>query len=243
MGIAESTARATKRLGVGRAARSARLLDAIIFDMDGLLIDSEPLWVRAEIEIFGSVGVRLAPEDCARTKGLRVDDVVRYWHSRMGWEGTSPREVERRLVARVAELVRAEGAALPGVAVALAVARESARRVALASSSPMAIIRATLERLGLEAAFDIVASAEGERYGKPHPGIFLSTAERLEAESTRCLVLEDSMTGVVAAKAARMACVAVPEAYPEHDARFVLADVIVGSLHDVTTDLVRRITY
>lgn len=210
---------------------------AVIFDMDGLLIDSEPLWVRAEIEIFAEVGVTLAEEDCARTKGLRTDDVIAYWYARRPWTGTSPADVEARLIGRVASLVRAEGRALPGVAHAIAMAREGGRRMALASSSPLVIIHAALERLGLEGAFDVVQSAQSLPLGKPHPGIFLRTAELLSVPAVDCVVLEDSLTGVIAAKAARMTCIAVPFDHPEHDARFVIADAIVPSLEELTSAL------
>jgi sugar-phosphatase len=199
------------------------VLRAVIFDMDGLLIDSEPLWVRAEIEVFGSAGVPLTEDDCARTKGLRVDDVVAYWHTRRGFGGASKAEVEERLVARVIELIRAEGQALPGIDSALTAARlASGGRIALASSSPMPIIEAALQRLGLAAAFDAVSSAQVEPFGKPHPAIFLRTAERLGASPLECVVIEDSMTGVIAAKAARMGCIAVPFDHPAHEARFVV---------------------
>ena len=210
---------------------------AVIFDMDGLLVDSEPLWVRAEIEIFGQVGVLLGEEDCAQTKGLRTDDVIAYWHTRRPWQGTPPADVEARLIGRVASLVREEGRALPGVATAIVAAREGGRRVALASSSPLVIIHATLERLGLEGAFDVVQSAQSLPLGKPHPGIFLRTAELLSVPAVECVVLEDSLTGVIAAKAARMSCVAVPFDHPDHDPRFVIADAIVRSLEEVTTEL------
>ena len=214
---------------------------AVIFDMDGLLVDSEPLWVRAEIEIFGEVGVVLTEADCAQTKGLRTDDVIAYWHTRRPWTGPSLRaDVEARLIGRVAALVREEGRALPGVASAIAVARDGGRRVALASSSPLVIIHATLERLGLEGAFDVVQSAQSLPLGKPHPGIFLRTAELLAVPAVDCVVLEDSLTGVIAAKAARMSCVAVPFDHPDHDARFVIADAIVRSLEDVTSELLDR---
>lgn len=215
------------------------MLRGVIFDMDGLLIDSEPLWVRAEIEVFGEAGVALCEQDCAQTKGLRIDDVVRHWHARRGFVGAEPRVIEKRLIARVIELVRAEGRALPGVPEALAVAR--GRRLGLASSSPSAVIDATLARLGLERAFEVVQSAETEPFGKPHPAIFLRTAERLGVAPVDCMVLEDSLNGVVAAKAARMACVAVPFNHPQHDPRFVLADAVVGSLGDVTAELVAEL--
>lgn len=217
------------------------MVSAVIFDMDGLLIDSEPLWVRAEIEVFGSVGVSLTEADCARTKGLRVDDVVAYWHVRRGFGSTSPEEVEARLVARVVELVRSEGRALPGMSIAIAAARSTSRRIALASSSPMAIIEAALQRLDLSATFDVVSSAQGEPFGKPHPAIFLRTAERLGVSPLESVVVEDSMTGVIAAKAARMACIAVPFDHPAHDTRFVVADAVVASLADVTTDLFEHV--
>lgn len=227
---------------------------AVIFDMDGLLIDSEPLWLRAEIEVFGEVGVVLDEDDCAKTKGLRIDDIVAYWHARKAgtWDDSrSPRDTEKRLVERMRELIRAEGAALPGVRHALAIAKKNGRKIALASSSPRTLIDAVLERLDLATTFDIVQSAETEPLGKPHPGIFLTTAFRLGVAPVDCLVLEDSLTGVVAAKAARMAVIAVPSLppaqtrgpgnHPEHDARFVLSDGIVGSLAEISEELLAAI--
>jgi HAD superfamily hydrolase (TIGR01509 family) len=214
------------------------MIRAVVFDMDGLLVDSEPLWVRAEIAVFGEVGVTLSEDDCLRTKGLRSDDVVAFWHALSPWESPALHEVQSRLCTRVADLVRAEGRALPGVAHAIAIARENGRKIALASSSPSIVIRATLERLGLEDTFAIVQSAETEPLGKPHPGIFLTTAARLGIAPTECLVLEDSLTGVIAAKAARMTCIAVPCDYPKHDPRFVIADAVVGSLADLTSQMV-----
>jgi mannitol-1-/sugar-/sorbitol-6-/2-deoxyglucose-6-phosphatase len=215
---------------------------AIIFDMDGLLIDSEPLWVRAEIEVFGAAGLPLREEDCARTKGLRVDDVVAYWHASTpsGFAHATPAEVEQRLIARVAELVAAEGRALSGVFAALAVARSNARWIALASSSPLPIIGAALERLGLASTFDVVHSAQNEPFGKPHPVTFLRTAERLEVSPLDCVVIEDSITGVIAAKAARMGCIAVPFDHPDHAAGFAIADVVLGSLESLTAEVLER---
>lgn len=212
------------------------MLRAVLFDLDGLLIDSEPLWVRAEIEVFGAVGVVLTEDDCAKTKGLRTDDVIAYWHTRRPWSGVSPRAIELGLIETVAALVKREGQALPGVQAAVAAAREQGRKLALASSSPLTIIEAALDALDLRGAFDVVQSAETEPLGKPHPGIFLRAADRLEVAPTASLVLEDSVTGLIAAKAARMACIAVPAAFPPDDARFALADDVVASLAEVTAD-------
>jgi sugar-phosphatase len=217
------------------------MLRAVIFDMDGLLIDSEPLWVRAEIECFGKVGLDLSQANCEKNKGLRIDDVVDHWYARSPWTGPSPREVEARIVARIAELIRSEGQALAGMREALVIAREAGRALALASSSPSPVIDAVLDRLGIRSVFNAIVSAEKEAYGKPHPGIFLSTANRLGVAPTECLVLEDSLPGLIAAKAARMACIAVPFDWPAHDARFALADAVVPSLAHVTREVIERI--
>ena len=104
-------------------------------------------------------------------------------------------------------------------------------KVALASSSAYRVIRAVVERLGLADAFDLIYSAEEEEYGKPHPGVYLTTAHRLGVAPTRCLAVEDSLNGVLAAKAARMKCVAIPEAEARHDPRFAIADTVLDSLN------------
>src|SRR5262245_9164086 len=111
------------------------MFDAVIFDLDGLLIDSEPLWVRAELEVFSAAGVVLTEMDCLRTKGLRIDDLVAFWHAERGL-AVKVTDVEERLVRRVVELIESEGKRLPGVETAIATARSMAPKLALASSSP-----------------------------------------------------------------------------------------------------------
>ena len=219
---------------VARAAMT-RPAAAVIFDMDGILIDSEPLWVRAEIEVFAQHGVTLGESDCAKTKGLRIDELVTYWHTATpgGLRGASLRAIEERLVDRVVALVTEEGRALRGVEDALAAARAGGRPIALASSSPKRLIEAALARLDLAGAFSVVQSAETEELGKPHPAIFLRTAERLGVPPVDCVVVEDSLLGVIAAKAARMRCIAVPVDHPNQEARFCLADRVVASLADL----------
>lgn len=200
---------------------------AAIFDMDGLLIDSEPLWRKAEVEVFATVGLHLTEAECEETTGLRIDEVVGYRHGQKPWEDPPQRVIVERIVDRLIELVRERGEPLPGVDHAITRCRADGLRLALASSSPRRIIDATLARLGLADTFEVVASAEDDRYGKPHPAVFLRCAELLGVPPTECLVLEDSLNGVIAAKAARMTCVAVPE---KPDARFAIADRVLGSL-------------
>jgi sugar-phosphatase len=106
-------------------------------------------------------------------------------------------------------------------------------QLAVASSSPPRLIEASLARLGLRDHFTEIVSAESEPYGKPHPAVFLTTAARLGVAPTECLVFEDSLNGLVAAKAARMICVAVPERV---DPRFAFADLVLPSLEAFDDD-------
>ncbi len=200
---------------------------AAIFDMDGLLIDSEPLWRKAEVEVFGTVGLSLTEAECEATTGLRIDEVVAFRHAQRPWDDPPEPAIVARIVDRVIELVSARGMPLPGVEHAIARCRADGLRLALASSSPRRLIDATLARLGLANTFEVIASAEDDRLGKPHPAVFLRCAEMLGVPPTACLVLEDSLNGVIAAKAARMTCVAVPE---KPDPRFAIADRVLGSL-------------
>ncbi len=202
---------------------------AAIFDMDGLLVDSEPLWRHAEIEVFGGLGVRLTEDDCRQTMGLRIDEVVRYWRDRFPWEGVADDEVadqvERAVIVRVGEA----GQALPGAVEAVRFLSERVV-IGLASSSSKRVIAANLAQLGLSDRFAVIASGEDELFGKPHPAIYLTAAKALGIAPTACLALEDSMNGVIAAKAARMRCIAVPAADDPNRERLGIADRVLASL-------------
>ena len=205
-------------------------MQAAIFDMDGLLIDSEPLWRLAETEVFAQVGVSLSDRMCEETMGLRTDEVVRHWYQRYPWQGRSPRWVEDQIVRRVEHLIRRRGVALPGVHEALATLQAATCPIALASSSPPVLIDAVLETLGLERTFEIRCSASDEEHGKPHPAVYLSAAARLGIDPADCVAFEDSMTGLRSAKAAGMKVVVVPAESRYEDPRFDEADWKLPSL-------------
>ncbi|HKH49370.1 MAG TPA: hexitol phosphatase HxpB [Thermoanaerobaculia bacterium] len=217
------------------------MLCALVFDMDGLLIDSEPLWHEAEVHGFGLAGLCLTPEQCLETTGLRVDEVVRFRYAQHPWTAPSQDAVASAIVARVVELVHAKGVLKPGVAQALRFARDSGLRVALASSSPSVIIHAVLDTFGLRAAFEVIHSAEEEARGKPEPDVYLTAARKLGVEPAACVALEDSPNGVLAAKAAGMKCIAIPEPVLRHDPRLARADVLIESLTEVDADLLNRL--
>lgn len=215
-------------------------LAAVLFDLDGVLVASEPIWRAVEAEVVRRAGHELSEETARATKGLRIDEVVRFWRNELGWSDLDPEEVEVAVVDGVIEGIERQPA-LPGVAAALATARRHNLKLAVASASPSRLLTATLRHLGLEDHFDAVISAEHDPYGKPHPGVFLRAAETLGAAPTTCLVVEDSANGVVAAKAARMRCVAVPEPGEALSPAFALADAVLASLADFDDDLLAKL--
>ena len=184
-------------------------MPAVIFDMDGVLIDSEPRWHVAEIEVFGSVGVPLTAQKCLETTGLRTDAMVDYWYERHPWSGQTKSDVGRRVQERVRDLVIAHGTAIEGALELLGALRASGVPLALCSSSPRFLIEATCEKLGILRNFVVLQSAEDCARGKPHPDPYLATAERLGVAPAGCVVIEDSINGMKSARAAGMKVVGV----------------------------------
>ena len=212
-------------------------VDAAIFDMDGLLIDSEILWHEAEIEILGALGVPLVVEGCRSTKGMFVDEVTAHWYGLYPWgPDPTPDEVAVTVVDRVIELTLSVGRLQPGAEQSIELCARRGMPLAVASSSPYRLIEAALGHFGLRERFAVVHSAEDEQYGKPHPAVFLTAAAELGVAPRRCVVWEDAPAGVLAAKAASMACIAVPEPAERHHPAFGLADLVVGSLLEVDED-------
>lgn len=217
------------------------MIKAVIYDMDGVLIDSEPLWRKAEIEAFGRVGVSLTEDLCRETTGLRVDEVVEHFYHLFPWEGTTKKEVEEFIWENIIKLAKEEGKAKEGVLESLHVIKEQGLKIALASTSAMVLINAVLDKLKIAEYFDVIHSAEFEEYGKPHPGVYLTTAKKLGFLSQQCVAIEDSINGMLAAKSAKMKCIGIPEKELEGDKRLGIADVIISSLFEINQSLLAKI--
>ena len=211
--------------------------EAIIADLDGLLSDSEPLWHKVELAVFPPLGVPLTDERCLETTGLRLDEGVDYWYARYPWEGASKAEVVARLARGVAQLIETRGQAKPGLGHFLALIRAMGFRAAIATSSPPEVMRAVVVKLDLGSFFRVIYSAVHEPYGKPHPAVYLAAAQKLGALPTECIAFEDSPNGVIAANAARMRCVAVPDPRVRDRPEFGIADLVLSSLEELTKDM------
>ena len=160
---------------------------AVIFDMDGLLIDSEPLWRLAEREVFAEVGLQLTDADCERTTGLRTDDLVGFWFDLFPWSGPSQESICEAINTRAVELIEQKGTALPGAVEAVEAARSAGFAVGLATSSFNALIVAVVHKLGLETTFEVTASGSDERAGKPDPAVYLTAARRWASQPATAL--------------------------------------------------------
>ena len=217
------------------------MVKAVIYDMDGLIIDSEPLWQEAEISVFKSIKINLIKEDCMKVMGMRTDEVVDYWFRRFQWEGPSKAEIASEIIRELIRLIKEKGRLMEGVKESLAFARSKDVKTGLASSSSYEIINTVLEKFGLIKEFEEVYSAQEEEYGKPHPAVYISAAKRLNVAPVECLAIEDSFNGVLAAKAAKMKCIAIPYEGVRHDRRFIIADVALDSLMQIDSDVWRRI--
>ena len=215
--------------------------DAVIFDMDGVLIDSEPTWKIAMEAAFKAVGCPLTPKDFQKTTGMRIDEVVRYWFEVSPWQGASTKEVENSIVEKMIELILKEGVALEGVVETLQFLKSKKIKIGLSTSSYRRLIEAVLTKLAIQDFFDFTHSAEEEKFGKPHPSVYLTTATALKCSPKRCLVIEDSLNGIISGKAASMDVVCIPEKSHYPNPKLILADYHFESMADFLEELRKQL--
>ncbi len=210
---------------------------AVIYDMDGVLIDSEPLWKIAMEEVFHEVGCNLTRKDFEKTVGLRLDEVIHYWYAQIPWEKHGPDAVLQMIIARMQVLIGEHGEPLPGVIDSLEFFKARGLKIGLATSSYQVLIDTVLDVLNIRSFFEKTHSAEYENYGKPHPDVYINTAKMLGVNPLDCLVIEDSINGVIAGKAARMHVICVPEKTHSPNPKLSLADETFESLTDLVKSM------
>jgi sugar-phosphatase len=220
-------------------------VEAVVLDMDGLLIDTEPVWRAAETEVFAELGTQLSEADMLSTMGLQIVEVVAHWRRHRPWPGAGTGEpsdetIAGRVIDRMVAHVRAHGGPMPGVGEAVALFRHLRLRVAIASSSPHRLIDAVCARLRL-GWIEIRCSALDEVRGKPAGDVYLTAARRLGLSPAACLAIEDSPNGVLAARAAGMRCIAIPDRLLAEDPRYREADLVLRSLGELDEPLLRSL--
>ncbi|WP_030170585.1 HAD family hydrolase [Spirillospora albida] len=215
-------------------------LQAIVFDLDGVLIDSEPVWEEVRRAYVDERGGRWLPDTQERLMGMSTAE----WAGHLASDligGVTAEEVAYEVIDRMSQRYARDLPLLPG-------AREAVRRMAdhrplgLSSSSPRALIDLVLARLGLDALFRVTVSTEEVESGKPAPDGYLAVAAQMEVAPEQCLAIEDSANGLRSAHAAGMAVIAVPRpAHPPAEDALALADHMADNLDELTAELVERV--
>lgn len=207
--------------------------EAVIFDMDGVLIDSEPLWKIAMEAVFSELGSTLQKSDFQKTVGLRIDEVIHFWNLHESWRVEDEAAIQEKIISKMEELIAANAQPLPGVIETLVFLKSKGLKIGLATSSSSRLIRIVLKELKIAHFFDFTHSAETEDYGKPHPAVYLTVAKKLAVHPTKCLVIEDSFNGVISGLAAKMKVVCIPEKTHFPNPKLALADFQFETMNEL----------
>jgi HAD superfamily hydrolase (TIGR01509 family) len=212
---------------------------AVIFDMDGVIIDSEPLWRRAMIRVFNASGLPFTENDCRVTTGMRIDQVISFWNNKTHFTKDEV-AVKNNIEDHLCGLISAEGKPMKGLQQSLDVIAGKNMLIALATSSSEKLIKCVLSVLKIEGYFNHIQSAEHLVYGKPHPEVFLKCAEAINTKPTDCLVIEDSLNGIISAKAAGMSVIGIPEEHNINNQKFCIADITLHSLQEINSEIIKQ---
>ncbi|AZA93550.1 Phosphatase YniC [Chryseobacterium nakagawai] len=180
------------------------VLKAVIFDMDGVLVDSEGFWAKAEQEVFSSYGVQITDDLAAQTKYMTTTEVTEFWYRKFPWENLDVSSVEQEVVSKVIELIQTENCTISGIQEFIKDLKGKEYKIGLATNAPLRVADAVLEKLQVRECFDTIHSSEFEEQGKPHPAVYLTSAQQLGILPEHCIAIEDSHSGLKAAKAAGM---------------------------------------
>jgi HAD superfamily hydrolase (TIGR01509 family) len=225
--------------GVGEAGpgKTSQMIEAVVFDLDGVLVDSEPVWEQVRRQVVAEHGGQWSPDAQRRLMGMSTGEWSRYLSDDLGvW--LAPEDVAALVIDRMSARYRERVPLLPGAAEAV---RVLAARwpLGLASSSPPALINAVLASAGLRACFTSALSTEQVAHGKPAPDIYLAVASELSRAPEHCAAVEDSTNGLRSAATAGLQVIAVPQPdYPPDPSALAAARLVVSSLADLTPDVI-----
>jgi HAD superfamily hydrolase (TIGR01509 family) len=213
------------------------MIEAVVFDLDGVLVDSEPVWEQVRREVVASRGGHWADDAQQRIMGMSTGEWARYLSEDLG-VGLAPDAIAVLVIERMAARYTEHLPLMPGAVEA--VRRMAARwPLGLASSSPPSLIAVVLDAAGLRECFVTALSTEEVSRGKPAPDIYLAVCDRLDRRPQRCAAVEDSTNGLRSAAAAGLHVVAIPHPrYPPDPAALAAADLVLDSLDELTQDRV-----
>ncbi len=217
--------------------RATAQIEAVVFDMDGVLVDTEHLWDEVREELTGEWGGRYTPEAQRAMMGMSSHEWSRYLHEIVGLR-EQPEVINREVVRRMLARYEVDLPVIPGAVDAVRRLASAGYRLAVASSSNRELIDTVLRRLELTALFEVTVSSEEVARGKPAPDVYLEAARRLGVDPARCAAVEDSASGIRSAHAAGMRVIAYPNRhYPPADEVLALADHVLTGLDALTPAL------
>lgn len=209
--------------------------------MDGLLIDSEPLWYEAGFEVLAQYGKQLTKPLYETTIGLRTNEWLQYWFTYFNIPGHTFSQAAHQIEELVETKIKTKGKAMAGTEHIFRYFKQKDFKIGLATSSALKIARTVVDVIGVGHYLDDITSAGELHHGKPHPEVFLKCAEGLKADPLSCICFEDSFNGMIAAKAARMKCVVVPAHHQLNHAGWGAADLKISSLQNFNDLLLMRL--
>jgi len=207
-------------------------IQAAIFDMDGLLINSEPLWKQAADEILQQFDIRLTNKQYDTTTGLRTKEFIAHWFNHFKLpEHLQPKATDD-IIDLVTEKVKSHPSIMPGVQHIIEYFLKKECSIGIATSSPKSLADVIIDLMGIRPVLGAISTAEHLPYGKPHPQVYINCAAALMVPTSDCISFEDSFNGMIAAKAAKMKCVVVPTGHLTNDAKWGAADLKISSLQN-----------
>jgi HAD superfamily hydrolase (TIGR01509 family) len=210
---------------------------AVIFDLDGILVDSEQVWDAARRQLTEDSGGRWSESATQDMMGMSSTEWSRYMHQELGVK-MPPEEISAAVVKQMEDLYREHLPLIPGACEA--VERVAARwPLGLASSANRPVIEVVLELSGLGSLFETTVSSEEVARGKPAPDVYLEAARRLRVDPVRCAAVEDSSSGILSARAAGMRVVAIPNrTFPPSEEALKAADAVIPSLQELHQEVI-----
>lgn len=211
------------------------MFSAVIFDMDGIIIDSEPLWRQSMIKVFADYGLKIDEEQCMTTKGMKIDDVIRKWNLEKNLEWDSKiHEIKQHIHTDLIHRIKEFGMPIDGTYELLDFIRKKLKlKTGLATSSDAELMYAVMDKLNLHPFMDVVIHPTHNIRPKPEPDLYLHCAIKLKVSPSACLAIEDSYFGILSAKKAGMKVIGIPESNKEKEKFIPIADYILKSHREV----------
>ncbi len=206
------------------------MIEAVIFDMDGLLIDTEPYWQETERKMLKKYDIDVNHENLKGTLGLRLDEQIKYYYQIKPWPEPDFEKVAREFEGIMQDFYLTKAVLMEGADYIISFFKDRGFPLALASSSSDLLINTFVQRFGFKGTFNVMHSAVKEEFGKPNPSVYISTARKLGKTPSSCLAFEDSLNGLLAAKSARMKAVIVPDHRTSGMNKYDIADMVLNSL-------------